>query len=178
MLPPHEEEGAVVPELRGRCLPGTKPAGDQTEREALMDLHTGIRAGPVAAAPPGGPAPRAASPRHLCTQRRRLPRKYSKFLIKTYDCVNSTGWAPNLEKTFRHPAGRPAARPPHAGSPDLGPPPVPLIPRRTRPGCARCPWGPHAPLPAQRTALTPGSSAGRGLEKSFLPTGVRFGSAK
>lgn len=82
ILPPHEEEGAVVPELKRQVpetrdglqsgiqpaqdtcretavginpqtplcslhliscgyLPGTKPAGDQTEREALMDLHTG-----------------------------------------------------------------------------------------------------------------------------------------
>lgn len=100
----------------------------------------GIRAGPVAAAPPGGPAPRAASPRHLCTQRQRLPRKYSKFLIKTYDCVNSAGWAPNLEKTFRHPVGRPAARPtpgararPAARSAHLPAPPTQLstLPMRT-----------------------------------------------
>ena len=136
----------------------------------------GIRAGPVAAAPLGGPAPRAASPRHLCTQRRRLPRKYSKFLIKTYDCVNSAGWAPNLEKTFRHPVGRPAARPtpgaraqPAARSAHLPAPPTQLssLPMRT-----------PRPDSAQGTTLTPGASAGRGLEKSFLPKGVRFGSAK
>lgn len=65
----------------------------------------GIRAGPVAAtAPaPGEAGPPRAGPRHLCTQRLRLPHKYSKFLIKTYDCVNSAAWAPNLEKPFHRP---------------------------------------------------------------------------
>lgn len=63
----------------------------------------GIRAGPVAAVAPGEAGPPRASPRHLCTQRLRLPHKYSKFLIKTYDCVNSAAWAPNLEKTFHRP---------------------------------------------------------------------------
>lgn len=49
---------------------------------------------------PGRLAPRAPA-RGICAHRGlRLPHKYSKFLIKTYDCVNSTGWAPNLEKTF------------------------------------------------------------------------------
>lgn len=63
----------------------------------------GIRAGPVAAAAPGEAGPPRAGPRHLCTQRLRLPHKYSKFLIKTYDCVNSAAWAPNLEKPFHRP---------------------------------------------------------------------------
>lgn len=72
----------------------------------------GIRAGLRQGGP--GEAPRAAGPRHLCAQRLCLPHKYSKFLIKTYDCVNSAGRTPNLEKPFRHPPHPP---PPHAGEP-------------------------------------------------------------
>lgn len=112
----------------------------------------GIRAGPVAAVAPGEAGPPRASPRHLCTQRLRLPHKYSKFLIKTYDCVNSAAWAPNLEKTFH--------RPPclsHAGQAGLAT--VPPPPGRQATGSAR--W-----LPRQRLAVrgrrrprTPGAQA-------------------
>lgn len=95
----------------------------------------GIRAGPVAVVAPGEAGPPRASPRHLCTQRLRLPHKYSKFLIKTYDCVNSAAWAPNLEKTFH--------RPPclsHAGQAGLAT--VPPPPGRQATGSAR--WLPRA----------------------------------
>lgn len=76
----------------------------------------GIRAGPVAAAAPGEAGPPRAGPRHLCTQRLRLPHKYSKFLIKTYDCVNSAAWAPNLEKPFHRPPSLSHAGQARAGS--------------------------------------------------------------
>lgn len=110
----------------------------------------GIRASPVAAAAPGeGLAPRAASPRHLCTHRLRLPHKYSKFLIKTYDCVNSTSWAPNLEKAFHHPAA-PTRR-------TLAVPFSPLHARELGPCCPSAP-GPNGncshPLPPFRWVRT------------------------
>lgn len=41
-------------------------------------------------AAPGRAPP--AQPSHLRARRLRLPHKYSEFLIKTYDCVNSAAW--------------------------------------------------------------------------------------